>query len=92
VAPEHSTPSHGAWVVAALLIGVAVSLVLGVVGNFRVGAYALAALLGLAALARLTLPIRLAGPLAVRSRVVDTLVATVMAVALVVLAEGVPLR
>jgi hypothetical protein len=76
----------------AVLIGVGIALALAVLTSFRVGAYALAALLGLGALARLTLPIRLAGPLAVRSRVVDTLIASAMAVALVVLAEGVPLR
>ncbi len=78
--------------IVALIVGVGVSLALGVLVSFRIGAYALAALLGLAALARLALPIRLAGPLAVRSRVVDTLVATLMALALVVLAQGVPLR
>jgi hypothetical protein len=76
----------------ALLVGGGVALALAVISGFRTGAYALAAVLGLAAIVRLTLPIRLAGPLAVRSRVVDTLVAVVMAVALVVLAEGVPLR
>jgi len=73
------------------VLGVGVALALAVLVSFRVGAYALAALLGLAAVARLMLPIRLAGPLAVRSRVVDVLVAAVMAVTLVVLAEGVPL-
>ncbi|MFP5346721.1 MAG: DUF3017 domain-containing protein [Actinomycetes bacterium] len=71
-----------------VLIGAAVAL--SVLRGFRSAAYMLAGLLALAALARGLLPVRVVGPLAVRSRWVDVATSGAMAIALVVLARGVP--
>jgi Protein of unknown function (DUF3017) len=82
---------HGNLLAFAIVVLVAVSAALSVVVNFRVAAYALASLLAMVAVARVLLPVRLVGPLAVRSRAVDAVTCAAMAAALVVLAEGVPL-
>lgn len=61
----------GPWLVLAA--GTAAALVAVVLDRIRLGGYLLAATFTLVALARLLLPVRVAGAVAVRSRVVDVL-------------------
>ena len=82
---------HGATVVVLVVLMVCGAVALSTLVNFRVAAYALAGVLLVVAAARALLPMRLVGSIAVRSRGLDALTAAVMAVALVMLAGGVPL-
>jgi hypothetical protein len=76
-----------AWFVGAgLVVAVGSVMVLG----FRAPGLLLAALLGACAAARLCLPVRMVGVLAVRSRAVDVGMMTAMAVAVAVLALTAP--
>lgn len=81
---------HGTAVVVAVVATVAGSLALAVLVGFRAGTYALASLLVAIAVVRAVLPVRLVGPLAVRSRVVDVVTATALATGLLLLVQGVP--
>jgi hypothetical protein len=76
----------------AVLLTVAVSVVVTVRWDFRLGGYLLAVALGLAAGFRAFLPERYCLGLLVRSRRVDVLISTVLAVGVAVLARFVPVR
>lgn len=76
----------------AVLLTVAASVVVTVRWDFRFGGYLLAAALGLAAALRALLPERYCLGLLVRSRRVDVLISTVLAVGVAVLARVVPVR
>lgn len=81
---------HGTLVVVAVVTLVAASLLLAVLLGFRAGVYALASLLATIAVVRAVLPVRLVGPLAVRSRLVDVTTTAALAVGLLLLVQGVP--
>ena len=70
--------------------GVLASVSAGALVSFRVGGLLLAGLLGAAAVARLLLPVRVVGLLAVRSRLVDVMTLGALAVSVAVLAVTAP--
>lgn len=76
----------------AVLAMMALSVVLTVTVNFRVGGYALAAALAVAAVLRATLPEKYCLGLLVRSRRIDVTIDALLAVAVFVGAQIVPLR
>jgi len=80
-----STPRLlGPWLV--LPVGAAAAVAAVAAGQLRVGGFLLAGALGLTALLRAVLPVRLAGALVVRSRAVDVLLLAGAGVAAGVLA------
>lgn len=81
----------GTLLAVLVVAGIGGALAAGVLVTFRVGAYVLAGVLAALAAVRLLLPSRVVGPFAVRSRWLDGATMLAMAVALVVLAQGVPL-
>ena len=73
-----------------VLVVMALSVLVTVAVDFRLGGYVLAAALGLAALLRALLPAKYCLGLLVRSRRQDVLMATLLAVSVAVLAATVP--
>lgn len=90
VAAAHARRPLREWPVAIVLVGVAISLVVVVDNHFRRGSVLLALSVLLAAALRLLLPARVAGVLAVRSRVLDVLILGGLGTGLLVLALVVP--
>jgi hypothetical protein len=78
----------GPWLLLATGTAVAVALV--VTGHLKAGANVLGGTLALTALLRAALPLRLAGAVAARSRVVDVLILSAAAAAALVLAATLP--
>jgi hypothetical protein len=73
-----------------VLVVVAISLLVTVVGDFRAGGYVLALALALAAAFRAFLPARLCLGLLIRSRRMDVTMSLVLAVTVAALARSVP--
>lgn len=84
-------PTRRLAFVAVLLI-VAASVMVTVRWDFRLGGYLLAVALGMAAAFRAFLPERYCLGLLVRTRRVDVLISTALAVGVAVLARFVPVR
>jgi hypothetical protein len=78
------------WPIAVVLFGVALSLTVIALDQFRIGSLMLAASLMLAFALRLVLPADRIGMLAVRSRPVDLVVLGTLAAALLVFSLWVP--
>jgi hypothetical protein len=83
-------PRPGALVPVLVGAGVLVAVLAGLLVGFRATGLLLAAVLGGCAVARLLLPLRVVGALAVRSRGTDVVTLTVLAVAVAVLALTAP--
>ncbi len=86
---RHPSTIGGAIYLAILLV-VAGAIGVTAIGDWRVGIRIFSAALGVAALARLVLPRRDAGMLAVRHRMVDVALLVGVGIALWVLAETIP--
>lgn len=78
------------WPLIVVLLGLAASLAVVAIVDFRPGAIGLAATLLLAAVFRLVLPERVAGLLALRRRVWDVLTLLVLGSGILILALVVP--
>lgn len=97
--PRHATGEDGTdrpaprWLSALPIVAVLILIALGVglalADHWRRGSAAVGAAAGLAALLRLTLPKRLAGPLVVRSRAFDVVFSALAAALLITAALGV---
>jgi hypothetical protein len=87
---SQSEPRPGSvvpWLVGA---GLVVAVASGVVLGFRAPGLLLAVLLSACAVARLVLPLRMVGLLAVRSRIVDVVTLSALAVGVALLALTAP--
>ncbi|MFP5336576.1 MAG: DUF3017 domain-containing protein [Actinomycetes bacterium] len=86
----HTEPRSGRLVPWLVGVGLAVAVASAWVAGFRAPGLVLGAMLAAGAVARLTLPPGIVGPLAVRSRGVDVAMLATLAVAVVVLALTAP--
>lgn len=87
----HTEPRAARPLVLVLVaLGVLASVLAGLTLGFRAAGYGLAAVLAAAALARLLLPVRVVGALAIRSRGLDLVTMGTFAAALAVLARTAP--
>lgn len=87
----HTEPRGARPVVLAVVaVGLVVAVALGALSGFRAAGYTLAGLLIGVAAARALLPLRVVGALAVRSRGLDVVTASVLAAGLAVLARTAP--
>jgi hypothetical protein len=78
-------------VLTAALLGVGVGLVLVIEARWRQGLLGIGLVLGVTALARLVLPTRRVGMLAVRSRIFDVVTLLAFSIAVIVLTLAVPI-
>ena len=87
----HTEPrGAGRLVLALLATGVLVAVAGAVLVGFRAAGYTLGVVLLAASAARLVLPVRVVGPLAVRSRLVDAATTGTAAAAMLVLSRVAP--